>query len=105
MSSRYTAYILICRVPASWLTVLLNISLIGPKGHVGYERGSCEMATRASYPGLEIIAKLATVLEVEPTELLRGRPGAATGPVTSRKLRRCVGTALRLRGFVTLRLA
>jgi transcriptional regulator with XRE-family HTH domain len=30
----------------------------------------------ASYPGLEIIAKLATVLEVEPAELLRvsGRP-------------------------------
>jgi transcriptional regulator with XRE-family HTH domain len=25
----------------------------------------------ASYPGLEIIAKLATVLEVEPTELIR----------------------------------
>jgi len=25
----------------------------------------------ASYPGLEIIAKLATVLEVEPAELLR----------------------------------
>jgi transcriptional regulator with XRE-family HTH domain len=25
----------------------------------------------ASYPGLEIIAKLATVLEVEPVELLR----------------------------------
>jgi len=25
----------------------------------------------ASYPGLEIIAKLATVLEVEPTELLK----------------------------------
>jgi transcriptional regulator with XRE-family HTH domain len=29
----------------------------------------------ASYPGLEIIAKLATVLEVEPTELLRMPPG------------------------------
>jgi transcriptional regulator with XRE-family HTH domain len=28
----------------------------------------------ASYPGLEIIAKLATVLEVEPTELLRAPP-------------------------------
>jgi transcriptional regulator with XRE-family HTH domain len=30
----------------------------------------------ANYPGLEIIAKLATVLEVEPAELLRvsGRP-------------------------------
>ena len=27
----------------------------------------------ASYPGLEIIAKLATVLEVEPAELLRVR--------------------------------
>jgi transcriptional regulator with XRE-family HTH domain len=25
----------------------------------------------ASYPGLEIIAKLATVLEVEPTELIK----------------------------------
>jgi len=25
----------------------------------------------ASYPGLEIIAKLATVLEVEPAELLK----------------------------------
>ena len=30
----------------------------------------------ASYPGLEIIAKLATVLEVEPAELLR-RPSAS----------------------------
>jgi transcriptional regulator with XRE-family HTH domain len=29
----------------------------------------------ASYPGLEIIAKLATVLEVEPAELLRVPPG------------------------------
>jgi hypothetical protein len=29
------------------------------------------MARRASYPGLEIIAKLATVLEVEPAELMR----------------------------------
>ena len=29
----------------------------------------------ASYPGLEIIAKLATVLEVEPSELLRVPPG------------------------------
>jgi hypothetical protein len=30
----------------------------------------------ATYPGLEIIAKLVTVLEVEPAELLRisGRP-------------------------------
>ena len=28
----------------------------------------------ASYPGLEIIAKLATVLAVEPGELLRSRP-------------------------------
>jgi transcriptional regulator with XRE-family HTH domain len=28
----------------------------------------------ASYPGLEIIAKLATVLEVEPAELLRVPP-------------------------------
>jgi transcriptional regulator with XRE-family HTH domain len=28
----------------------------------------------ASYPGLEIIAKLATVLEVEPAELVRVRP-------------------------------
>ncbi len=35
------------------------------------KRGSCEMARRASYPGLEIIAKLATVLEVEPAELMR----------------------------------
>ena len=29
----------------------------------------------ASYPGLEIIARLATVLEVEPAELLRMPPG------------------------------
>jgi transcriptional regulator with XRE-family HTH domain len=29
----------------------------------------------ASYPGLEIIAKLATVLEVEPAELLRDASG------------------------------
>jgi transcriptional regulator with XRE-family HTH domain len=29
----------------------------------------------ASYPGLEIIAKLATALEVEPAELLRGGVG------------------------------
>ena len=28
----------------------------------------------ASYPGREIIAKLATVLEVEPADLLRGGP-------------------------------
>jgi hypothetical protein len=56
MSSRFTACILICRVPASWFTVLINISLIGPKGHVGYEPGSCEMARRASHPGLEITA-------------------------------------------------
>jgi transcriptional regulator with XRE-family HTH domain len=28
----------------------------------------------ASYPGLEIIAKLATVLEVEPAELIRLTP-------------------------------
>jgi transcriptional regulator with XRE-family HTH domain len=28
----------------------------------------------ASHPGLEIIAKLATVLAVEPGELLRSRP-------------------------------
>ena len=38
----------------------------------------------ASYPGLEIIAKLATVLEVEPAELLRvprseGRPRQVAG--------------------------
>jgi transcriptional regulator with XRE-family HTH domain len=30
----------------------------------------------ASYPGLEIIAKLATVLEVEPAELLRVASGS-----------------------------
>ena len=30
-----------------------------------------EVEKRASYPGLEIIAKLATVLEVEPAELIR----------------------------------
>jgi hypothetical protein len=29
----------------------------------------------ATYPGLEIIAKLATVLKVEPAELLRGARG------------------------------
>jgi len=29
----------------------------------------------ARYPGLDIIAKLATVLEVEPAELLRVPPG------------------------------
>jgi hypothetical protein len=27
----------------------------------------------ATYPGLEIIAKLSTVLEIEPTELLKTR--------------------------------
>jgi len=78
MSSRFTASILTCRVPASWLTVLLNISLIGPRGgRVGYEPRSSETARKgASYLGLEIIAKLATVLEVEPAELLSvsGRP-------------------------------
>ena len=42
----------------------------------------------ASYPGLEIIAKLATVLEVEPAELLRrGYPrrelGRSRGGLTS----------------------
>jgi hypothetical protein len=31
----------------------------------------------ASYPGLEIIAKFATLLEVEPAELLRGAAGNA----------------------------
>lgn len=31
----------------------------------------------ASYPGLEIIAMLATVLEVEPAELLRARASKA----------------------------
>ena len=30
-----------------------------------------KLETRASYPGLAIIAKLATVLGVEPAELLR----------------------------------
>ena len=33
----------------------------------------------ASYRGLEIIAKLATVLEVEPAELLRVTPGMPEG--------------------------
>jgi hypothetical protein len=33
-----------------------------------------KLEKRASYPGLEIIAKLATVLEVEPADLLRGGP-------------------------------
>jgi transcriptional regulator with XRE-family HTH domain len=33
----------------------------------------------ASYPGLEIIAKLATVLEIEPAELLRVPGARATG--------------------------
>jgi len=28
----------------------------------------------ASYPGLEIVAKLATVLEVDPAELLKAAP-------------------------------
>jgi transcriptional regulator with XRE-family HTH domain len=39
----------------------------------------------ASYPGLEIIAKLATVLGVEPAELLRvapGKPERYTLPLT-----------------------
>jgi hypothetical protein len=31
------------------------------------------------YPGLEIVAKLATVLEVEPVELLRVRPACGEG--------------------------
>jgi hypothetical protein len=31
----------------------------------------CKLEKAASCPGLEIIAKLATVLEVEPAELLR----------------------------------
>jgi hypothetical protein len=53
MSSRFTASILTCRVPASWLTVLLNISLIGPRGRVGYEPGLSEIASKgASYPGV-----------------------------------------------------
>ena len=34
-----------------------------------------EAGKAASYPGLEIIAKLATVLEVEPAELLKVPPG------------------------------
>jgi hypothetical protein len=36
-------------------------------------RSSSVAAVGRSYPGLEIIAKLATVLEVEPAELLRVR--------------------------------
>jgi hypothetical protein len=31
----------------------------------------CKLEKGASYPGLEIIAKLSTVLEVEPAELLK----------------------------------
>jgi transcriptional regulator with XRE-family HTH domain len=47
-----------------------------PQEDLAYEAGinlSCmsKLEKGASYPGLEIIAKLATVLEVEPAELLR----------------------------------
>jgi hypothetical protein len=45
----------------------------------------------ASYPELEIIAKLATVLEVEPAELPRLRPG--------KDHRRGGGLEKSLRGF------
>jgi transcriptional regulator with XRE-family HTH domain len=41
----------------------------------------------ASYPGLEIIAKLATVLEVAPAELLRLSAGGRTLWAEGRQLR------------------
>jgi transcriptional regulator with XRE-family HTH domain len=46
---------------------------------LGYEAGINRTYVRklekgTSYPGLEIIAKLATVLEVEPAELIRLPP-------------------------------
>jgi transcriptional regulator with XRE-family HTH domain len=44
--------------------------------HLAFEAGinrsyMSKLEKGASYPGLEIIAKLATMLEVEPAELLR----------------------------------
>jgi transcriptional regulator with XRE-family HTH domain len=39
-----------------------------------------KLEKEASYPGLEIIAKLATALEVEPAELLRVPPGMPERP-------------------------
>jgi hypothetical protein len=36
----------------------------GPQGYMSSKRGG-------SYPGLEIIGKLSTVLEIEPAELLK----------------------------------
>ena len=42
-----------------------------PQFHVLPLNEQLEGLWSASYPGLEIIAKLATVLEVEPAELIR----------------------------------
>jgi transcriptional regulator with XRE-family HTH domain len=47
--------------------------------HLAFEAGinrsyMSKLEKGASYPGLEIIAKLATVLEVEPAELIRLTP-------------------------------
>jgi hypothetical protein len=50
----------------------------------------------ASYPGLEIIGKLATVLEVEPAELLRISP-ARLSRVAIRGNRVLINNALRIR--------
>jgi len=50
----------------------------------------------ASYPGLEIVAKLATVLEVEPNELLRISP-ARPSRVAIRGNRVLINNALRIR--------
>jgi hypothetical protein len=45
------------------------------EGHPIPLRDLSKLEKGASYPGLEIIAKLATVLEVEPAELLKVPPG------------------------------
>jgi len=46
-----------------------------PDGNIVNRTYLSKLEKGASYPGLEIIAKLATVLEVEPAELLRVPPG------------------------------
>jgi hypothetical protein len=48
-----------------------NADHVNPSSGRRYCLSSTSAEKGASYPGLEIIAKLATVLEVEPVELLR----------------------------------
>ena len=57
---------------------MVNISLMGQGVGRPGDRDPLRQPKGPSYPGLEIIAKLATVLEVEPGELLRVRGSEGT---------------------------